>query len=109
MRNWRTARSYLQIRNVVGAGRLGSVLFQTAISPHWSPDLVVVAPTISVVAGQELAVVLRSPGGGVGTVGVLYHDLNPYRGGSAIRSSDNGRSFTRLPGDLRVVTDVKPA
>ena len=106
LRNWRTAPIYLQIREVLPGARLGRILFQTAIHPHWSPDLMVVAPGIRVSAGQGLAVILRSPGGGVGTVGALYHDLNPYTRGSAIRSDNNGETFTRLPGDLRVVTDV---
>jgi hypothetical protein len=76
----------------------------------WSPAEVAVAPGTPVTAGRSYAVVVSAPSITRGCYGMAYSPDDPYRGGTALVSTDAGTTWRAEQGrDLKIETSVTPA
>jgi len=107
-----TAPLTIRIAELDAGGRPGRVLYEHVMPPSevsWSPSELAVAPDVPVEAGRRYAIVLRAPATTRGAYGLAYSDGDPYAGGGALYSADDGAGWRAEAGrDLKFETSVTP-
>lgn len=99
----------LTLATLNAQGGVGTVLAHQSFDPGsvgWSPRNQVMTPNVQVAAGDSYAIMASSTTT-QGCYGVATSDANPYAGGHAATSTDNGQSLTAQPAtDLKFLTVV---